>query len=250
MAMLQPDRLLFRIEQDVKEIQSDNLNNLYVITRTNQLLKYDADGQLRSTLNYAYQGNLAQLDATNPLEPYVLYRELNRVVFLDNNLAYRGMLNLTDAGISQAAAIARSYSGGVWVFDQGDMKLKKLAKDCTLLQESGNILQLAPGGSLQPREIRDDGNRVFMLDSTAGIMIFDVFANHLKTIATGGATHFSSVGQELFYSQGQQLVRYHLQTLRRDTIDFPGQGNVTHFHLSADRLYLQRNGATEAWTRN
>jgi hypothetical protein len=110
---------------EAKDIQTDRLGNIYAISKTNQLYKYSPDGKLLSTLNYKYLGNISFVDATNPLEIYVFYKELNLVVFLDNNLAYRGEIRLTDFNIGQAAAIARSFDNGIWIFDLADMQLKK-----------------------------------------------------------------------------------------------------------------------------
>ena len=89
---------------------------------TNQLYKYNYSGKVLATLNYNYNGNISSIDVSNPMEIYVFYKEINRVLLLDNNLAYRGELDLTKLNITQAAAIARSFDNGIWVFDLGDLQ--------------------------------------------------------------------------------------------------------------------------------
>ena len=96
-------KLIAQFATQAKDIQTDKLGNLYVLTVSNQLYKYDAYGKLLSTLNFAYIGNITHLDASNPFEIYLFYRELTAVVFLDTNLAYRGRMNLEDAAIIQKA---------------------------------------------------------------------------------------------------------------------------------------------------
>jgi hypothetical protein len=66
---------------EAKEIQTDRMGNLFVISKTNQLYKYNSTGKLLSTLNYNYSGNITSLDVSNPLEIYVFYKELNTIVF-------------------------------------------------------------------------------------------------------------------------------------------------------------------------
>ena len=79
--------LIKNISIDAKDIQTDRLGNLYIISKTNQLYKYDSRGNLLGTLNYKYLGNINFIDASNPFELYVFYKELNEVLFLDNNLS-------------------------------------------------------------------------------------------------------------------------------------------------------------------
>jgi len=170
---------LHTISVKAKQITADKLGNLYVVSVTNQLYKYSSSGDLISTLNYNYSGNITSVDATNPLEIYVFYQELNTVIFLDNNLAYRGIINLSNAGINQAIAAARNYENGLWVFDAADLMLKKLDKNGTLKQTSGNIRQFIKG-KFMPQLIFDDGLNVYAADSANTLMQFDVFANHKK----------------------------------------------------------------------
>jgi hypothetical protein len=231
---------LTQISIQAKDIETDRVGNIYVVSNTNQLYKYDATGKLLSTLNYAYQGNITHIDASNPMELYLFYREMNAVVFLDNNLAYRGKLNLSDAGITQASAIARSYNNTIWVFDQGDLQLKNLSKEGNLIQASGNVLQFAQSKNLNPSLIIDNGSRVFVNDSTEGILVFDVFANYIKTIPIKLKEEFKILNDELFYRSGNNLISYRFSTLQRDTLQLP-DSNFAAFSVEKERLFVLNN---------
>lgn len=230
-------QFLFRIEAEAKMIETDRMGNIYLVTKTNQLYKYNAQGVLQGTLNYAYLGNISQIDASNPLEIYLFYRELNALVFLDNNLAFRGRLNLGDVGIIQASAAARSYSNGIWVFDQGDLQLKKMAKDGSLLQASGNSLQFAQNKNLSPTRIIDNGDKIFANDSSEGILVFDLFANYIKTVPIKGQETIKIMGESLFFMDETKLMSYQLKQYRRDTLALPQVANKS-FSIEKERLYL------------
>jgi hypothetical protein len=239
-------RLLKSISIEAKDIQTDRLGNLYVVTKTNQLYKYDMNGELRSTLNYKYLGNITDIDASNPLEVYVFYKELNEVLFLDNNLAYRGELLLNDYGIAQAAAVARSYDNGVWVFDNGDLQLKRISKAGELLQQSGNVRQFV-SGMVSPGYIYDNNDRVFVNDSSIGIMVFNVFANYIKTIPIKGCDSFKIIENEIFYNKDGKLFRYNTGTFQESIFQMPDTTYTREISIEKERLYLLKSGSVEIY---
>lgn len=231
------------ISIEAKEIQTDRLGNIYVISKTNQLYKYSNDGKLLSTLNYKYLGNITFVDATNPLEIYVFYKELNLVVFLDNNLAYRGELALSDYNIGQASAIARSFDNGIWIFDLADMQLKKIDKDGSNLQTSGNIRQYTSANSTVSY-LYDNDDRVFVNDSANGIFVFDVFATYLRTLPIKGCDEIKVINNELFYHQTNtfSLKKYQLKTFQTTEYSLPDSTQIKDISIEKNRLYLLKTG--------
>jgi hypothetical protein len=241
-------RLLRSFAVEAKDMQTDRLGNLFIVTRTNQLYKYSQAGKPLSTLNYKYIGNIEYIDPTNPLELYVFYKELNQVVFLDNNLAYRGDLNLTDAGIGQAAAIARSYDNGIWVFDLADLQLKKLNKSGETLQSSGNVKQVV-NGTIAPNFIYDDNEHVYVNDPTSGILVFDIFASYIKTIPIQGCTEFKIFDKELYYTTGRNLVKYNMETTRITPFALPDtSSSVKAMSVEKERLYLMKQDSVHIFS--
>jgi hypothetical protein len=238
----QPDsvfNLIKTIAIEAKDLQTDRLGNMYVISKSNQLYKYSIDGKLLSTLNYKYLGNISFVDVTNPLEIYVFYKELNMVVFLDNNLAYRGEMNLADYGIGQAAAVARSFDNGIWIFDVSDMQLKKMDKDGGNFLASGNMRQYISQNSAITY-LYDNTDRVFVNDSVNGIYTFDVFATYLKTIPIKGCHEIKVINEELFYhpNQSKLLKKYQLKTFQTSEYTLPEADLIKDVSIEKNRLYL------------
>jgi hypothetical protein len=224
-----------------KDLQTDRLGNMYVVSNTNQLYKYNTEGKLLSTLNYKYLGNITHVDATNPMEIYVFYKELNLVVFLDNNLAYRGEMRLADYGIGQAAAICRSFDNGLWVFDLADLQLKKMDKDGSNKQASGNVRQYITENSAITY-LYDNNDRVFVNDSTNGVLVFDVFSTYLKTLPIKGCNELKVINDELFYKQGNYLKKYLFKAFQTQTYIMPDTIEVTDISIEKNRLYLLKKG--------
>lgn len=232
---------------EAKDIQTDRLGNVFIITKTNQLYKYSADGKLLSTLNYKYLGNISSIDPTNPLEVYVFYKELNLVLFLDNNLAYRGEMDLSDYGIGQASTVARSYDNGLWVFDLGDMQLKKMNKNGDVLQSSGNVKQFV-NTSVLPNYMYDNNDRVFVNDSTIGILVFNVFTSYIKTISIKGCDDFKMIEDEIFYNKDGKLLRYNLKTFTESIFQLPDTTFTQEISIEKERLYLLKPNSVDIYS--
>ncbi|MBC7426247.1 MAG: hypothetical protein H7321_06890, partial [Bacteroidia bacterium] len=186
---------------------TDNLNNVYVISINNDIDKYNKDGKKIATTNFKVLGNIASLDATNPFEIYVFYRDQNKVVFLDNMLSFRGEVDLEQAGFSQVAALSRSYDNGIWLFDMADLKLKKLTKDLQSVLESNNLLTYTDK-SLSPNFILDNNQSIFVNNPLSGIMQFDVFGNYNKTLPFDSLSSIQIVNDQFVFISGNALHAY------------------------------------------
>ncbi len=232
-------RIALKIPISSKILTCDKLGNIYVINESDRLVKYNSAGELLSTLNYNYSGSISSIDVTNPMEIFLFYKELNMVILLDNNLAFRGKINLQDWGITQAACIARSYENGIWVFDAGDLQLKKFNREGKLLQSSGNALDFAGADRLNPSNCYENGNRLLLSDSLNGLFLFDVFAGFIKRIPVQHVKSVQLLEKEIVYLQNEIIVIYNLQNSTRKPIPSPNFTAKSVFKLKSDTFIFQ-----------
>ena len=231
-----------------KKIESDRLGSWYLVSPSNQLYKYSSDGKLLSTLNYNYQGNIDQLDVTNPLEIYVFYRELNKLVFLDNTLSFRGEMALSDAGISQASSIARSYDNGIWVFDMSDLQLKKIDKDGKLLQSSGNIKQYLSKEPVFPIQIIDNGTNVFVNDPINGVLVFDLFGTYIKTVSITNCLKIKVIDDLIYSVSKGELHAHKLGFIGNPYYPLPIKSDVLQFDINKKHLFILTGSTLRIYT--
>jgi hypothetical protein len=214
--ILDSSKLISEFTVNAKFIQADDIGNIYIVSPTNQLYKYNYTGKVLATLNYNYNGNISSIDASNSMEIYVFYKEINKVLLLDNNLAYRGEIDLTKLNITQAAAIARSYDNGIWVFDLGDLQLKKITKDGVLSQSSGNIKQFTQTDFI-PNIISDNTNQI-MLCNDSVCLVFDVFAAYYITLNFKNSQSFQLGNNQIFNTNGLNISTTDLKINYRKNI--------------------------------
>jgi len=231
---------LIALKISAKFIQTDNLGNLYVVTQTNQLNKYGRNGKLLGTLNYNYTGSITQIDASNPMQIFVFYRELNKVIYLDNNMAYRGEIDLNKANVIQATSIARAYDNNLWVFDLGDLQLKKINDKSVVEQTSGNVRQYV-NNDVAVCGVHDNNDRVFVIDSINGILLFDVFGSYLKTIPIKGIGEVKVSTKNIYYYRNGKINQYNWQTSLGISFSMPDTTRVQKMSIEKERLYIQKS---------
>jgi hypothetical protein len=58
-------------------------------------------------------------------------------------------------------------------------------------------------------------------DSALGIMVFDVFANYIKTLPIKGVVDFKILGEDLYFNINRQLYAYNLKGLLQKSTQIP-----------------------------
>ena len=122
------------IPGDYTNFYTDNLGNVFLVSKTNQLKKLDEHLEPVTVFNDTRRyGNIYSLDVTNPLKILVYYKDFTTLLVLDRFLNVRNTIDLRKYDILQAKAVAQSYDNNYWVFDELDNAIKKI-------DDNGNVL--------------------------------------------------------------------------------------------------------------
>jgi hypothetical protein len=215
----------FRLEQFIPGnytmMDVDMLNNIYLVTAGNQLKKLNPKGDSIAVFNDVKKyGNPSLLDVTNPLKVLLYYKNFATVVILDRLLSPRNTINFRQQNIFSVKTIGTSYDNNIWLFDEQDLKLKKIDESGKLLNETTDwrlLMDEVPA----PEKIIDANNFVYLYDPEKGFYVFDyygTFKNNLPflhweniSIGTNGLAGFS----------GKQYFSYALQSLALRTYSLP-----------------------------
>jgi hypothetical protein len=218
-------------------ITSDNLENLFVITPTNDIIKYDKNGKKMATANFKVLGNITSIDVSNPFEIYIFYRDQNKVVFLDNLLNIRGECDLESIGVSQIACLGRSADNQIWLFDVADLKLKKYSKDLKLMVESASFNTFNVGTEIYPTMIKDINNAVFMLDQNK-ILEFDIFANFSKIKLMDTLQTFQYINEKIVYLKKGHIYMFNPIDFSLRQLDIQLPSNTKNIRIEKERLFV------------
>lgn len=231
------------VGNNIADFTTDNLGNIYLLTNNNQLKKLNPNGDSVAVFNDVRRfGKLYQLDASNPLKILLYYKDFSTVVALDRFLNIRNTIDLRRLNLYQVKTIGQSFDNGIWVYDELEAKLKRVADDGTIKEQTGDFRQQLEDAPT-PNYITDQERLVYLYDSTRGLLVFDYFGNLKNKVALTGWQDFQVIGTAIFGRKGTLLERYQLNTLQLQEKNLPGiLYNATRIHIAINRLYCLREG--------
>lgn len=199
----------------------DVLDNIYLITPGNQLKKLNSQGDSLAVFNDVKKyGNPSYIDVNNPLKILVYYKNYSTVVILDRLLIPRNTINLRKQNIFSVKAIATSYDNNIWVFDEQDLKLKKINEEGNLVLESADMRQLTDSVP-SPQQIIDSDNMVYLYDDKKGFYIFDYYGALKNSLSFLNWTDVAISGSKVMGFSENNLLSYQLKSLNLKTYQLP-----------------------------
>lgn len=236
-------QLITSVGVKAKTFTTDRLGNSYVITNDNELLKFDPRGLPLVRFSDKNSGELKLADVTNPLKILLFYPQFAQVTSLDNKLSFRTQTDLRQLGLLQPIVICSSVNEGMWIYDQQDYQLKRLNLDQKVVQESGNLNQVA-GILPKPTAVIEQNNNVYLINPETGILVFDIFGTYYKTIPVKNALSVQLLENSILYLKEGHLFRYDLKTIQETEVSpFPLDTDIIAVRIENNRLYVLKKGS-------
>ena len=235
---------------NIVDFTVDNLGNIYVLTKDNQLKKLSPDGDSLAVFNDVRRyGNIATVDATNPLKILVYYREFTTIIELDRFLNIINTIDLRKQNILQAKAIGLAYDNNAWVYDELDARLKRIADDGSLVDQTTDFRQLFDAAP-DPIVIRDQGGLVYLYDMVKGVYVFDHYGTLKTHIDLPGWLDFDVLDKNLLGRDDKKFYRYQLGTLdmKEEPIPAAYQG-ASRIRITPTIIYVLKSAGLEIYSR-
>lgn len=197
---------------DIADAAIDNLDNLYIISSSGQIRKFDSNGDSTGTYNQVRNfGKLFSLDVSNPLRPLLFYKDFSTVVLLDRFLSNRSTLDLRRHNILQPGAVGLSYDNNIWVFDEYDNKLKKVDEQGNKLLETPDFRTIF-SEPMRPQKIINNNGFVILADTASGIFMFDNYGSFKKKIPLKKWQSITVKENYLIQTHQNEIVVYNTAT--------------------------------------
>jgi hypothetical protein len=242
-------RLVKIIKGDIAAFTVDNLDNIYLLSSTNQVKKLNARGDSVATFNDVKKfGKATLIDVSNPLKVLLYYRDFTTIVVLDRLLTIRNMIDLRKKDILQVRAIGQSYDNKIWLYDEVENKLKKIDEEGKMLLETPDFRQLF-GEAPVPQKIYDQDQYVYLYDSAKAVFVFDYYGALKNKILIAGWHNFKIAGKYIFGSANGKLFRYNITTFRLEEWKLPEEiAQSLGFNFTSSRLYALKKDRIEIYS--
>lgn len=209
------------IEGQYSAVKADYLGNIYLLSSSNQLKKLNDQGDSIAVFNEVKRFGEAQIaDVSNPVNILLYYKDFETIVELDGMLQLRNTIDLRKQNLFNVSAVALSYDGKVWLYDEVDNALKKIDDKGNPLSRTGDFRQLFDQAPT-PTHIFDTNKFVYVYDPQIGIYVFDYYgAIKNKIIITGWRN--VSIGEKAIYgTDDTYFYRYSFGTYNYDEWQLP-----------------------------
>jgi hypothetical protein len=166
------------------------------------------------------------------------FKDHNQILWLDNYLSeIRSPLFLDELGIDQAVLVCSASQGGFWVFDGLNAELKYYNAQLQPVHRSMS-LNLVMDPDIRPVFMIEKNRQIFLNIPGTGILIFDRFGNHSKTLGIEVPLSFQVTDQKLYYFSGDHLYSYDLRYGENTLIELPVTEEMVHAELQPESLYI------------
>jgi hypothetical protein len=235
-------RLIKSYPGEITGAAIDNLENVYILTATDQLKKYNSKGDSLAVYNNVRAlGKVSSLDVSNPLKVLLYYKDFSSIVILDRLLGVRSTIDLRKRNILGVSAIGQSYDNRIWVFDAYDSKLKKIDDEGRILLETPD-LRMVFKGAVMPQQIIDNNKQVYLYDTASGVFIFDNYGSFKRKIPITGWSHINITDKHIMGIADGSVQDYNVTTLLQSTQKFPGNFTPYYQYTISNNKLLALSG--------
>ncbi len=237
--------LIKKIALQAQLFTTDKTGTIYVATATNDVVRFNINGDSTGFYNAVRKGKITHLDATNPMQLLIFNADVPQLTVLNRMMAVVENMDLKQVGIYNCPAISYSADGLTWAYNSVQAELVKLDYDKKTSTKSFNFLQQFQQ-NVQPIFITEQERNLFVIDTTIGILKFDQFGTYITTY------HFTPKelqyinGQLIFYKNGE-ITSYQLQTLQERKMALPQPESILQARVEKNRLYILRKTALEIY---
>jgi len=238
------------IGPDIADFTVDNLGNIYILRKDNQLRKLSPQGDSLAVFNDVRRyGQIASIDVTNPLKILVFYREFTTIIELDRFLNNVNTIDLRKLNILQVKAVGLAYDNNVWVFDELEAILKRVGDDGSLVDQTSDFRQLFDSVP-DPSLIRDQAGLVYLYDPAKGVYIFDHYGTLKTHLDLHGWRDFDVIDKNLLGHDDHTFFRYQPGTLNMQEQPIPAAyAGAIRIQITPSVIYVLKKTGLEIYNR-
>lgn len=209
----------YDIPGSIKDIEVDELNYVYAISQSNELIRYDEALSVQYTYSNERLGAISSIDVSNPLKILVFYESFQTIIVLDNLLGEVDRYDLFALGINDVKAIGSSNDNKIWLYDPVAYKLRKIDSRGTSSVESITLYN-ENLEHIDPIRLEEQDNKVFLFDSNEGLIVFDNLGQFIQKISLPNISCYDIIDSDkIAYITEENIEVYDLKYLTKTKLE-------------------------------
>jgi hypothetical protein len=233
-------RLIKTYDINNAEVSAVDYIGNYYIQNNNELWMFNRFDTLYRKFSLINLSNLTHIDASNALKIQLYYKELGKVLYIDNNISdFSSAISLNDFDLAQSTLVCASYDNGFWCYLPGSMSLYRYDQYMNRTVDIESINRFIKILDLEPTFMKEYSNVVYLYFPGYGLVLFDIFGAYVQTLPI----------QELRYPdiQSGELIHYKNDTLcfqslpeisRKSVVVLPHHTEVQSVRFSSGKVYI------------
>jgi len=240
-AQVKTPKLVYSKQGKFYHAGTDEIGDLYVITPTKKLVKYDNKGKEIGAFSSIFIDSTVLLNTQNAYKTLLFTRNDGILQVLDNNLSVNSKVNIYEKGIMQPSLFGLyNNTNAIWLYDINQQVLSRYNASFEPEYASKNIA-LLENKTFAPVNIFQHEKFMALLDTTYGIMSFDTEGNYQKLYTVPNATDAFMYQLFMFLSVKDTIKAFDLRNaLISDAYSFPGAISIRFGYPFAAVLYPDR----------
>ncbi|MEQ8712312.1 MAG: hypothetical protein RIC80_04810 [Cyclobacteriaceae bacterium] len=209
------------------ELSSKDRNNyLYIADLRGNIYQYDKDGNQANLYSTRQLGQIYLLESWQGLRTFAFYQDLQEYLITDRFLSNERTYLLKPSNYIRLATLSQDLN--LWILGEDNLLLQKInAIDQSVILENQWSNEFF-GDDLNITYIKEYKNRVYLLDESQRIIIFDNLGNFITTIDAKGVKKISFTDQYIYANRGGEVIKIDLNSLQREIIKLPVSTDQIH----------------------
>lgn len=222
------------VSESIRYATVDRPGDLYVVTTSGQIQRFDKDGNVASV----YKNNPAPtlFDPRDGSRLFAYFRSDQHFAFLDPSFEITRSQKLDPATAIDPWLMCVSGDYNFWILDAADLSLKKINASTGTVTVDVKISEVSGDSLSSYVYLREYQGFVFLHHKKKGVLVFSGLGKPLKTIGQANLTHFNFLGEEFYYHSSNAIHFFNLFTAETRQIPLTQRGQFVL--LTDERLFI------------
>jgi len=222
-----------KVSDEIIQATVDRVGELYVVTKSGQIQKFDINGKLLSVYKNGPTPTLFEPRDGSRLFTY--FKGERKINYMNPSFEVTSAYQIDSAFAIEPWLACSSGDHHVWILDAADRTLKKIEplKSSLLIDVNLGVVSDDLTTIVTMREYQ---GFLFLLDKEKGIYIFNGMGKLIKTISSPHLTSFNFLGEELYYPVSGKIA--FLNLFSTETREISTGGSFKFVLLTDERRFI------------